>query len=179
MTAGCVAIVERSERAQHVFLPLPAGVVLEVPAEGIDEPEAPTGTEDAPALFECPILVGKGGEGKRGESDVERLVGKVELFGVHLAQFGVAEVPVADCRGGAFEHRCRQVDADHLTIFTASFGGGEEHLSGARCDVEDPVARTNVHVLDEPSCEVGEMAGSNRVVGRGGPREDADHCLLR
>ena len=92
--------MERSERAQHVFLPVPTGVVLEVPA-------------------------------------------------------------------------------DHLPIFTASFGGGEEHLSGARCDVEDPVARPDVHVLDEPSCEVGEMAGSNRVVGSSGPRKDADHCLLR
>jgi hypothetical protein len=44
LTVGWVAIVERSERAQHVFLPLPTGVVLEVPAEGIDEPETPTGT---------------------------------------------------------------------------------------------------------------------------------------
>jgi len=71
------------------------------------------------------------------------------------------------------------VDADHLPSFTAAFGAGEEHLSRPRCHVEHTVAGANVPIVDDLAREVGEVARSNRVVGRRRPREDANHGHLR
>src|SRR5262249_31513650 len=101
-------------------------------------------TADAPHFANNGYRIGHDTDDVWSVDDVERIVGKFQIGGVHREETDVREALAQHAFARLFEHRLRQVDAGDDTV-----GRIETRVdSGAYANLEYAVARLDTHALD-------------------------------
>ena len=126
-------------------------------AEVVQDDDAAAGPADAAHLARDGDRIGHDADEIRRVDDVERVVGELQIGGVHLEQPDVADALARDALARLLEHRARQVDAGDRAVARIQRGVD----AGADADLEHAIAGLDAHPLNR--LQRGRGAASDRT----------------